>query len=147
MNHATIDCSKKKVTFQPPQQASFSFLGVIIFPCVPIVSLMKAHHILKGIHRLPSVYNTGTKGRDNISQELVVQEFEDFFLEDLPGLPQDHEIEFAINLVPSTAPISKNFYRMALAELKELKEQLQDLLEKNFIRPSYSPWGVSVFFR
>ena len=64
----------------------------------------------------------------------------------LPGLPPHREIEFCIDVVSDTAPISMPPYRMALAELKELKEQLQELLDKGFIRPSTSPWGAPVLF-
>ena len=68
------------------------------------------------------------------------------FQEDLLGLPPIREIDFAIDLVPGTAPISKTPYRMAPAELKELKTQLQELLDKGFIRPSFSLWGAPVLF-
>ena len=68
------------------------------------------------------------------------------FPEDLPGLPPDREIEFVIDLVPGTAPILKAPHRMAPTELKELKVQLQELLDKGFIRPSFSPWGAPVLF-
>ncbi|GKV42221.1 hypothetical protein SLEP1_g49653 [Rubroshorea leprosula] len=76
----------------------------------------------------------------------VVREFSDLFPEDLPGLPPDREVEFAIDLVLGTGPISKAPYCMALAELKELKVQLEELLEKGFICPSVSPWGAPVLF-
>ena len=76
----------------------------------------------------------------------VVREFPDVFPEDLPGLPPDREVEFAIELAPGTSHISKAPYRMAPTELKELKKQLEELLEKGFIRPSVSPWGAPVLF-
>ena len=76
----------------------------------------------------------------------VVREFPDIFPEDLPGMPPDREIEFVIDLVPGTSPISKAPYRMAPAELKELQTQLQELLDLGFIRPSKSPWGAPVLF-
>ena len=76
----------------------------------------------------------------------LVQEFLEVFPEDLPGLPPDREIEFIIELIPSTTSISKAPYRMAPSELKELKVQLQELLDKGFIRPSFSPWGAPVLF-
>nr|XP_027127768.1 uncharacterized protein LOC113743892 [Coffea arabica] len=72
----------------------------------------------------------------------VVREFPDVFPEELKTLPPEREVEFKIDLVPGTAPISKTPYRMAPAELKELKIQLQDLLEKGFVRESDSPWGA-----
>ena len=75
-----------------------------------------------------------------------MREFPDVFPEDLSGLPLDREIEFSIDLLPGFSPISKAPYRMALAELRELKAQLQELLDKGFIRPSVSPWGAPVLF-
>ena len=68
------------------------------------------------------------------------------FLEDLPGLPPRREIDFVIELAPGTELVSRTPYRMAPAEVKELKIQLQELLDLGFIRPSYSPWGAPVLF-
>jgi len=76
----------------------------------------------------------------------VVQEYLDVFPEDLPGMPPDREIEFVIELVPGTAPIYKRPYRMDANQLAELKDQIQDLLDKGYIRPSTSPWGAPVIF-
>ncbi|WVZ53003.1 hypothetical protein U9M48_003997 [Paspalum notatum var. saurae] len=76
----------------------------------------------------------------------VVSEFSDVFPEELLGLPPDRDVEFAIELVPSTAPVSRRPYRMAPNELKELKVQLQEQLDKGFIRPSSSPWGCPALF-
>ncbi|XP_070024936.1 uncharacterized protein [Nicotiana sylvestris] len=81
-----------------------------------------------------------------IQSILVVNEFPDIFSDELSGLPQEREIEFAIDLLPDTHPISIPPNRMASAELKELKKQLKDLLEKGFIRPSTSLWGSPVLF-
>ncbi|RVW14225.1 Retrovirus-related Pol polyprotein from transposon 412 [Vitis vinifera] len=66
--------------------------------------------------------------------------------EDLPGLPPEREVEFTIDLAPGIAPISKAPYKMAPMELKELKIQLQELLDKGFIWPSVSPWGAPILF-
>ena len=76
----------------------------------------------------------------------VVCEFPDVFPEELPGMPPDREVEFVIELLPGTAPVSKRPYRMPPNELAELKKQLQILLDKGFIRPSSSPWGCPVLF-
>ena len=76
----------------------------------------------------------------------VVCEYTDVFPDDLPGMPPDREIEFIIELQPGTAPISKRPYRMPPKELAELKIQLQELLDKGFIRPSASPWGCPALF-
>ena len=76
---------------------------------------------------------------------MVVCEFLDVFPNDLSGLPPDRELEFGIEVLPSSTPISIPPYRMAPMELKELKIQLQDLVDKGFIRPSVSPWAAPVF--
>ena len=76
----------------------------------------------------------------------IVKDYPDVFPEDLPGLPLEKEVEFTIDLAPKTAPISKAPYRMTPMELKELKIQFQELLDKGFIRPSVSPWGAPVLF-
>jgi hypothetical protein len=76
----------------------------------------------------------------------VVCEYLDVFLEELPGMQPDRDIEFAIELQPGIAPISKRPYRMPPAKLAELKKQLQELLDKGFIRPSTSPWGCPALF-
>ncbi|WVZ50992.1 hypothetical protein U9M48_002188 [Paspalum notatum var. saurae] len=76
----------------------------------------------------------------------VVCDFPDVFPEELPGLPPDRDVEFKIDLIPGTAPISRRPYRMAPDELKELKTQLQEQLDKGFIRPSSSPWGCLALF-
>jgi hypothetical protein len=76
----------------------------------------------------------------------VVCEFPDVFPEDLPGLPPKRDVEFVIELNPGTAPVSRRSYRMPPNELVQLKTQLQDLLEKGFIRPSSSPWGCPAIF-
>ena len=76
----------------------------------------------------------------------LVKEFLDVFPDDISGLPPDRAIEFVIELIPGTEPISIPLYRMVLAELKELKVQLEELLSKGFIRPSTSPWGAPVLF-
>ncbi|ROV55750.1 RNA-directed DNA polymerase [Limosilactobacillus reuteri] len=80
----------------------------------------------------------------SLEEVNVVKEFPDVFPDDLMQLPPDRELEFAIDLIPGAAPVSKAPYRMAPAELKELQMQLQELLEKGFIRPSVSPWGAPV---
>jgi hypothetical protein len=76
----------------------------------------------------------------------VVYEYADVFPDELPGMPPDRDIEFAIELQLGTTPISKRPYRMPPAELAELEKQLQELLDKGFIHPSTSPWGCPTLF-
>ncbi|KAD7116963.1 hypothetical protein E3N88_04231 [Mikania micrantha] len=73
-------------------------------------------------------------------------EYPEVFPEDLPGLPPARPVEFLIDLVPGATPIAKSPYRLAPSEMQELSNQLQELLDKGFIRPSYSPWGAPVLF-
>ncbi|KAA0050642.1 ty3-gypsy retrotransposon protein [Cucumis melo var. makuwa] len=146
-NHASIDCFGKEVVFNPPSGPSFKFRGADIV-CIPkVISAIKASKLLNqgtwGI--LASVVDTREQ-EVSLSSEPVVREYPDVFPDELPGLPPPREINFAIELEPGTAPISRAPYRMAPAELKELKVQLQELLDKGFIRPSVSPWGSPVVF-
>ncbi|GJS11473.1 putative reverse transcriptase domain-containing protein [Tanacetum coccineum] len=76
----------------------------------------------------------------------IVREFLDVFPEDLPGIPPARKVEFQIDLVPGAAPVARAPYRLAPSEMKELTEQLQELFDKGFIRPSSSPWGAPVLF-
>jgi hypothetical protein len=76
----------------------------------------------------------------------VVQDYPDVFPEELPGMSPDHDIEFLIELLPGTPPISKRPYRMPVNELVEHKKQIVELQAKGFIRPSSSPWGAPVLF-
>jgi hypothetical protein len=76
----------------------------------------------------------------------IVSEFSDVFSEELPGMTPNHEIEFGIELVPGTATIFKRPYKIAANQLAELKEQLQELLDKGYICPSASPWEAPAIF-
>jgi hypothetical protein len=76
----------------------------------------------------------------------VVQDYPDVFPEELPSMPPDHDIEFLIELLPGTPPISKRTYRMPVNELVEVKKQIAELQAKGFIRLSSSPWGAPVLF-
>nr|GFC72381.1 putative reverse transcriptase domain-containing protein [Tanacetum cinerariifolium] len=76
----------------------------------------------------------------------IVQDFLEVFLENLPGLRPARSVEFQIDLIPGAAPVARAPYRLALSEMKELSEQLQELFDKGFIRPSSSPWGAPVLF-
>ncbi|GKA66591.1 putative reverse transcriptase domain-containing protein, partial [Tanacetum coccineum] len=76
----------------------------------------------------------------------IVNEFLDVFLEDLPGIPPERQVEFRIDLIMGATPIAKTPYHFAPSEMKELMSQLQELLDKGFIRPSSSPRGASILF-
>ncbi|GJY08058.1 putative reverse transcriptase domain-containing protein [Tanacetum coccineum] len=76
----------------------------------------------------------------------VVKEFPDVFPEDLPGIPPVRQVEFQIDLIPRAAPVARTPYRLAPSEMQELSNQLQELTDRGFIRPSTSPWGAPVLF-
>ncbi|KAL0537094.1 hypothetical protein IC582_026064 [Cucumis melo] len=146
-NHASIDCSRKEVTFNPPSMASFKFKAGGSRSLPQVISAIRASKLLSqgtwGI--LASVVDT-REVDVSLSSEPVMRDYPDVFPEELPGLPPHREVEFAIELESGTVPISRAPYRMAPTELKELKVQLQELLDKGFIRPSVSPWGAPVLF-
>jgi hypothetical protein len=83
---------------------------------------------------------------DPLETIKVVSEFPDVFLKGLPGMPPERKVEFAIELILGTAPISKGAYRVSRPELVELKKQIDELSEKGYNRPSTSPWVVPVLF-
>ncbi|GJR64193.1 putative reverse transcriptase domain-containing protein [Tanacetum coccineum] len=76
----------------------------------------------------------------------IVRDFPEVFPKDLPGLPLTRQVEFHIDLIPGAAPVARAPYRLAPSEMKELSDQLQELSDKGFIRPSSSPWGAPVLF-
>ncbi|GJR62019.1 hypothetical protein Tco_1504181 [Tanacetum coccineum] len=89
----------------------------------------------------------GTKSeKKRLKGVPIVRDFPEVFPEDLPGLPLTRQVEFQIDLVPGAAPVARAPYRLAPSEMKELSEQLKELSDKGFIRPSSSPWGAPVLF-
>ncbi|GJR00030.1 putative reverse transcriptase domain-containing protein [Tanacetum coccineum] len=116
-----------------------------------IISCTKAQEYLtKGCHVFLANI-TATKDEDKSKEKRledvpVVQEFPEVFPEDLPGIPPTRQVEFRIDLVPGATPIARAPYRLAPSEMKELAEQLQELMDKGFIRLSSSPWGAPVLF-
>ncbi|GJT62382.1 putative reverse transcriptase domain-containing protein [Tanacetum coccineum] len=120
---AVIDCAKKIVCQVSGTKGCHVFL---------------AHITIK---------ETGDKSKKKQLQDVpIVKNFPEVFPEDLPGLPPTRQVEFHIDLVPSAAPVARAPYRLAPSEMKELADQLQELSDKGFIRPSSSPWGAPVLF-
>ena len=133
-----MHCFEKEVVLRPPGEPEFPFKASCL--SLELISCIQANCLLrKGCEGfLASVVDLQSKELE-IGDIPTVQEFLNVFLEDLPSLPPNHEVEFFIDLFPGTAPISKASYRMAPIELKELKELLEELLDKGFISPSASP--------
>ncbi|GJT39265.1 reverse transcriptase domain-containing protein [Tanacetum coccineum] len=114
------------------------------------VSPLPDGHVLDIYGERPDVYpksllciKAGEKRLDDIH---VVREFPEVFPDDLSGLPPIREVEFHIDLIPGALPVAKAPYRLAPSEMNELSNQLEELQEKGFIRPSSSPWGAPVLF-
>ena len=112
-----------------------------------IISSIQAQKYLRKEYRtfLAHIVDTSQKVKDP-KDIPVVCDFPDVFPEDLPGLPPKCQVEFRIDLVPGATPVAKSPYRLAPAEMQELSGQLNELLSKGFIRPSFSPWGAPVLF-
>jgi len=118
-----------------------------VIPKGHFISYLKARKLISKGYIYHLVRDKDTKSETpTIHSITVVNKFLDIFPEDLPGVPLDREIEFGIDLLHDNQPISIPQYHMAPMELKELKEQLKDLLDKSFIRPSVSPWGAPILF-
>ncbi|XP_037497286.1 uncharacterized protein LOC119371375, partial [Jatropha curcas] len=116
-HNALVDCTKKRVTLYTPAGEEITVVG-------------KRRDFLK-------------KEKSKVQDIPTICDYPDVFPDELPGLTPRREVEFTIDVFPGAAPVSIVPYRMAPAELKELKIQLQELLDKGFIRPSVSPpWGA-----
>ncbi|KAG8483076.1 hypothetical protein CXB51_021971 [Gossypium anomalum] len=111
-----------------------------------ISSLVAEKYLRKGYEAYLTFLLNTQVFESKIESVPVVCEFLDVFPEELPGLPPVREVEFGIELVPGTAPISIAPYRITLTELEDLKAHLQELTDKGFARPSYSLWGAPVLF-
>ncbi|XP_074324025.1 uncharacterized protein LOC141660946 [Apium graveolens] len=144
-HRATIDCQGKRVIFGDADKPEFVYQWSQLNGDVKLIFALKASKLLsKGCDGYLSFVKDTSKDEPRIEDYPVVKEYEDVFPDELPGLPPHREVEFTIELVPGAEPISKAPYLMAPLELQELKEQLQELLDRGFIRPSVSPWGTPV---
>ena len=146
-NYASMDCFRKEVIFRRPGLPVVVFCGKRGRAPSGLISAISARWLLqKGCKGYLAHVVDARSNEVRLEDVPVVREFLDVFPDDLPGLPPERETDFPIDFVPGTAPISLPPYRMALAELKELKAQLQELVDGGFIRPSISPWGAPVLF-
>jgi hypothetical protein len=132
-NRVHINCCEKIVTFPKLEESPH------------LMSEKEVRESLREHGELFAMFaSLKLEGEVRINELPIVQEFSDVFPEDVSDMPPEREVEFTIDLVPGTSPISMAPYRMSASELGELKKQLKELLEKKFIRPSVSPWGAPV---
>ena len=142
-----MDCFRKEVKFCRPGEPEITYCGVRKILSSSMMSVMMAEKMLRKSYPGYLAYAVKVRDDDMRLEDIpVVREFPDVFPDDLPGLPPDREIDFHIELAPRTEPISRAPYRMAPAELKELKVQMEEMVNKGFFRPSTSPWGAPVLF-
>ncbi|XP_052187885.1 uncharacterized protein LOC127798391 [Diospyros lotus] len=144
--NTTLDCKAKTVCLRS-RDLNVKFQGQKRASDRKRISALKAEKLLcQGARGYLSCVQEKGKEPLKIEEVRIIREFGDVFLNELPGLPPQREIEFAIEIVPGAGPVSIPFYKMAPAELRELKTQLQELLDKGFIKSSMSPWGAPVLF-
>jgi len=138
--YASINCRGKVDVFQLPGVERFKFNGSCTPATPPILSAIQAtRNIRQGASVFLAYVTAKPEAESKLEDIPMACDYSNVFAEAVIGLPPDREIEFTIDLIQRTQPINKAPYRMAPAELKELKEQLQELLDRGFIRPSVSP--------
>ncbi|KAD3640173.1 hypothetical protein E3N88_29396 [Mikania micrantha] len=146
-NHAEIVCNEKIVRITLPSGEQISIQGERRGIPLNIMSCMKANKYLKkGYTAILALITEQPKKERKIEDIAIVRDYPEVFPDDLPGLPPARQVESQIDLTPGAAPIAKAPYRLAPTEMQELSNQLQELLDKGFIRPSFSPWGAPVLF-
>ena len=146
-HQAIVDFRMKRVTLRTPNEDEVTFIGERSNHLSNVISAATPRTMVqKGCEAYLAYVIETNKARPSVSDITTVSDFPDVFPEELPGLPPQRETEFAIYVILGVTPTSITPYRMAPLELKELKLQLQELLEKGFIRPSVSPWGAPVLF-
>ncbi|GJV77191.1 putative reverse transcriptase domain-containing protein [Tanacetum coccineum] len=114
-----------------------------------IISCTKTQKYLLKVCPIFLAHVTMKKAKDKSKEKRledvpIVQDFPEVIPEDLPGIPPTRQVEFQIDLMPGAAPVARAPYRLAPSEMKELSDQLKELSDKGFIRPSSSPWGAPV---
>ncbi|GJZ16321.1 putative reverse transcriptase domain-containing protein [Tanacetum coccineum] len=145
--NANILCSQKLVRVVNPQGREIIIYGDKRKGEFKLCSMMKAMKYLSRGCQAYMAHVIDTNFEKKSAKDVpVVNEFLDVFPEDLSGIPPERQVEFRIDLISGATPIVKTPYRLAPSEMKELMSQLQELLDKGFIRPSSSPWGALVLF-
>ncbi|XP_058775256.1 uncharacterized protein LOC131649512 [Vicia villosa] len=134
-NYVHINCYNKFVGFLAPDEEEEA-------------CLLTARQLSKLMRDEAQVFSLiaslSVESQVAIDELQVVRDFGEVFSDDILDVPPEREVEFSIDLVLGIRPVPMIPYRMSTSELAELKKQLEDLLEKKFVRPSVSPWGAPV---
>ncbi|KAA3473697.1 DNA/RNA polymerases superfamily protein [Gossypium australe] len=146
-HEAVVDCKRKLIDLKCRNGETIRIKSCDVNGLPTVISSMLARkYVRKGCEAYLAYVLDNKMFEKQIEFVSVVCEYPDVFPEELPGLPPVREVEFGIELIPGAARISIAPYRMAPIELKELKAQLQELTDKGFARPSFSPWGAPILF-
>jgi len=144
-----INCKTKTINYMNEEGKRQEIQGILRPLKLRLVTTSKlAKCIRKGcqIYAIQVGYTNSKEKFVSLENMPVVQNFPDVFPEEILGLPPKRDIDFTIELIPGDALVSQAPYRMRIPELTELKMQLQEMLDKKYIRPSVSPWGALVLF-
>ncbi|GJV57670.1 putative reverse transcriptase domain-containing protein [Tanacetum coccineum] len=148
--HAVIDCAEKIVRIcwgnetlivhgNGSNQGNGTHLNIISYTKTQKY-MLKGHHVF--LAHVTTKETEDKSGEKQLEDVPIVQDFPEVYPKELLGLPPTRQVEFQIDLMPSVAPVARVPYRLAPFEMKELSEQLQELSDKGFIRPSSSPWEL-----
>ncbi|GJX15862.1 putative reverse transcriptase domain-containing protein [Tanacetum coccineum] len=144
--HARIICDKKVVHI-PIDGETLIIRGDRSKTRLSLISCIKTERYISRGYQVFIAQVMEKKSDEKRLEDIpVVREFLKVFPEDLPGLPPVRQVEFQIDLILGVAPVARAPYRLALSEMQELSDQLQELADRGFIRPSTSPWGAPVLF-
>ncbi|WMV45753.1 hypothetical protein MTR67_039138 [Solanum verrucosum] len=145
--YVVLNCNTKSITLEILGREKFEWKRVYMLKRTKIISSIRATKLIgQGCLAYLAHIKDVELETPSIESIHVVSKFREVFPNDLFVMPPDRDIYFCIDLEPGTRPISIPPYRMAPAELRELKAQIKELLDKTFIRPSASLWGAPDFF-
>ncbi|GJZ88613.1 hypothetical protein Tco_0660395 [Tanacetum coccineum] len=145
-HYAVIVCGKRvvRIPYGNKMLIVESDKGVSQLKVVYCIKARK--YVERGCYLFLAHVTENNSKEKRIEDVPVIHDFPEVFPEELPGLPPARQVEFQIDLVPGAAPVARAPYRLVPSEMKELSIQLQEMLEKGFIRLSSSPWGAPVLF-
>ncbi|KAD3067306.1 hypothetical protein E3N88_35186 [Mikania micrantha] len=147
VNQAEVICENKVIRIPLSEGNTLLVQGERAGRKLGIISSMQTQKCLrKGCPAFLAYVINSSSSQKRIENIPVVKDFPEVFPEDISGLPPMRQVEFHIDLIPGAAPVAKAPYRLAPSEMQELSGQLQQLLDKGFIRPSFSPWGAPILF-